>query len=53
MKKGKTGLLVATMLVVAVLGGCGSKQEADVSIADSQNQEAESFTVTFYDSDSC
>ena len=51
MKKGKTGLLVATMLVVAVLGGCGSKQEADVSIADSQNQEAESFTVTFYDSD--
>ena len=51
MKKGKTGLLVATMLVAAVLGGCGSKQEADVSIADSQNQEAESFTVTFYDSD--
>lgn len=66
MKKRKTGLWVATVLLAAVIGGCGSEKTADANatetnIADTnaaettetetQSQVAENFTVTFYDSD--
>ena len=51
MKKGRTGLWVATMLLAAMLGGCGSEETSDTSVTEAQSQVAESFTVTFYDSD--
>ena len=51
MKKGKTGLWIATMLLAGTLLGCGGEKTPDISATEAQSQVTDSYKVTFYDSD--